>query len=243
MLSSLTVLDDNVSRSAPLNMALDEVLWQSAATPCVRFYRWDHPALSFGYFGRYADVAAYQGVYDIVRRCTGGGIVFHGTDLTYALIVPAKDLLQLGSPIGVYTFVHTAVQNGLRNCGIRTDLMPADTGAVGPDTDPTRMSDAEHHRLKSSSSIASDTCFTRPVTADVLLADKKIAGAAQRRSRRGLLQQGSIQNVNLPLGFIADFVGNLSLNVTTGVLDDALVEDAQELVTSKYGTEVWLRRS
>jgi len=224
-------------------MALDEVLWQSAATPCLRFYRWDHPALSFGYFGRYADVAQYQSERDIVRRCTGGGIVFHGTDFTYALIVPANDLLQLGSPLGVYTFVHTAVQDSLQKSGIQATLVPTKIGAVAPHLHPDAAPDTENQPPESASPTGPDTCFTRPVAADILLADKKIAGAAQRRSRRGLLQQGSIQNLDLPSCFVANLVGNLSRNVTRGVLDEALIERAQELATSKYATEVWLRRT
>src|SRR2546423_1117404 len=40
----------------------------------------------------------------------------------------------------------------------------------------------------------SDNCFANPVRADVLLDGRKIAGAAQRRTTRGLLHQGSIQN-------------------------------------------------
>src|SRR3954468_3406570 len=113
-------------------MALDEVLWQTATTPSLRFYRWDHPALSFGYFGRYQDVAEYERQRDIVRRCTGGGIVFHGTDLTYALIVPSPDLSQLGTPIGVYTFVHTAVQQALGK-SVRSVLVASDIPAAVPD--------------------------------------------------------------------------------------------------------------
>jgi lipoyl(octanoyl) transferase len=243
VLSSLTVYEDNVPRSAPLNMALDEVLWQTATTPSLRFYRWDHPALSFGYFGRYEDVARYAGQRDIVRRCTGGGIVFHGTDLTYALIVPSEDLLQLGTPIGVYTFVHTAVQHALLKSGVPAALVASNLRSAGPDAHPDPTSDMPNHRQHRPSSGGLDACFTRPVAADVLLAYKKIAGAAQRRSRRGLLQQGSIQNVALPPGFNVDFVANLSSNVLARTINPASIERAAELAAAKYASEVWLRRT
>lgn len=236
MLSSLTVYDDCVARSAPLNMALDEVLWQTATTPSVRFYRWDHPALSFGYFGRYQDVVRYEGERDVVRRCTGGGIVFHGTDLTYALIVPGRDLSQLGTPMDVYTFVHTAVQHALRKSSVRSLLVASNVGAAVPDANRGGTPDT------GKSITGPDMCFTRPVPADVLLAGKKIAGAAQRRSRRGLLQQGSIQNVDLPPAFNGDFVTNLSSNVSVGTIDSASLEHAAELAATKYASKVWLRR-
>ena len=85
---SLDVYHDKLSRSAAVNMAIDEALLETAETPSIRFYKWDHPALSFGYFGKFADVASHAPERDLVRRWTGGGIVFHGDDLTYSIVIP-----------------------------------------------------------------------------------------------------------------------------------------------------------
>ena len=57
LFASLNVYHDLDSRSAALNMAIDEALLKSVTEPTIRFYRWDHLALSFGYFGKFADVA------------------------------------------------------------------------------------------------------------------------------------------------------------------------------------------
>jgi len=78
--TALEIYHDIDSRSAALNMAIDEVLFETAAIPSIRFYKWDHPALSFGYSGKFADVANHERERDIVRRWTGGGIVLHGED-------------------------------------------------------------------------------------------------------------------------------------------------------------------
>ena len=91
LFARLDVYHDLTSRSAALNMAIDEALLEIASGPSIRFYRWDQPALSFGYFGKFADVANHAGEGDIVRRWTGGGIVFHGEDLTYSILIPAND--------------------------------------------------------------------------------------------------------------------------------------------------------
>src|ERR1051326_9631537 len=56
LFASLTVFHDVDSRTAALNMAIDEAILEIAASPTIRFYRWNHPALSVGYFGRFADV-------------------------------------------------------------------------------------------------------------------------------------------------------------------------------------------
>jgi lipoate-protein ligase A len=80
--AELEVCKDPAPRSAAINMAIDEALLETAKIPSIRFYRWNSPALSFGYFGKFADVADYAAERDLVRRWTGGGIVFHGDDLT-----------------------------------------------------------------------------------------------------------------------------------------------------------------
>jgi hypothetical protein len=52
-------------------------------------------------------------------------------------------------------------------------------------------------------------CFANPVRADVMTDGRKIAGAAQRRTRRGLLQQRSIQGIELENGLAErPFIGS-----------------------------------
>ena len=87
----IEVYNDFTPRSAAMNMAIDEALLETANAASIRFYRWQSPAISFGYFGRFADVAEYASERDLVRRWTGGGIVFHGEDLTYSIVIPASD--------------------------------------------------------------------------------------------------------------------------------------------------------
>src|SRR5262252_2174086 len=77
--------------SAAMNMSIDEALLEAATVPTIRFYRWRSPALSFGYFGKFSDIAIYAAERDLVRRWTGGGIVLHGDDLTYSIMIPASD--------------------------------------------------------------------------------------------------------------------------------------------------------
>src|SRR6266404_8254999 len=104
---SLDLYHDEPSRSAAVNMAIDEALFETAEVPTIRFYQWDHPALSFGYFGKYTEVSNHDR--DIVRRWTGGGIVFHGEDLTYSLVIPATDDAFNESSMSIYEKVHAAV--------------------------------------------------------------------------------------------------------------------------------------
>src|SRR4029077_16666602 len=106
--SELIVIDDPTPRPGPLNMAIDEVLLSTAQFAILRFYRWNTPSVSFGYFVRFADACEIAGNRTVVRRWTGGGIVPHGDDLTYSIMIGSKDdAFALPSKI-IYQRVHSA---------------------------------------------------------------------------------------------------------------------------------------
>jgi lipoate-protein ligase A len=88
----------------------------------------------------------------------------------------------------------------------------------------------------------SDNCFANPVRADVLIGDHKIAGAAHRRSRFGLLHQGSIQRPDLPEQFRDDFARRLCARFERTAPPPASLERAHRIASEKYGTSAWLKR-
>jgi len=228
MFAALEVYRDIGSRSATLNMAIDEALLETANHPAIRFYRWNRPAISFGYFGKFADVENYSSQHDIVRRWTGGGIVFHGEDLTYSIVIPASDPAFGESPMSIYEKVHRTI--------CETFSASGQTVAALYERRPEINSEVIDRRYKR------DACFANPVKADVMVDGKKIAGAAQRRTRRGLLQQGSIQDVDLPEGFEISFASQLSDNYGHKTLDDRILTRAREIADRKYATSAWIRR-
>jgi lipoate-protein ligase A len=85
-------------------------------------------------------------------------------------------------------------------------------------------------------------CFANPVRADVMMDGRKIAGAAQRRTRRGLLQQGSIQGFAMKTDLAQKFAQALSANCSEFEITKAILKQAQEVAQQKYGTESWLRK-
>jgi lipoyl(octanoyl) transferase len=216
--AALDVYHDTTPRSAAMNMAIDEALLEQATSPSIRFYRWDHPALSFGYFGKFADVANYSTERDLVRRWTGGGIVFHGDDLTYSIVVPAASEFFSTSPRSIYAAIHSALCEALKTNGAAAALAPNNSSKV------------------------SNACFANPVLADVMVNGRKVAGAAQRHGRSGLLQQGSIRDVALGNGLANQFVTELSEVRNQRSLDKVLIERAREIAEQKYGATSWLQR-
>jgi len=230
MFAALNVYHDGAAHSAAMNLAIDEVLLEYATVPSIRFYRWHSPALSFGYFGRFAHVACYAGDRDLVRRWTGGGIVFHGDDLTYSIVIPANDKAFSESSMSIYEKVHCALRDTLEGNGKRA--------VVAGGGDPGGAADA----IRTAFSAGGYNCFANPVRADVMVDGRKIAGAAQRRTRRGLLQQGSIQGIDLENGLSERFAVELSNNCQPQSLPKAIRCRAREIAAQKYGAEAWLRK-
>ena len=211
-------------------MAIDEALLESATVPSIRFYRWQSPALSFGYFGKFAEVGIYAGERELVRRWTGGGIVLHQDDLTYSIVIPACDQAFTESSIVIYEGIHRslcAALNGIGERALGAELVKPGWSTVA--NQPGVNSEAYH-------------CFASPVRADVMINGRKVAGAAQRRTRRGLLQQGSIQRIRIDSELAQRFTEGLSADFGRREITEKLLQRAHELARQKYGADSWLRR-
>jgi lipoyl(octanoyl) transferase len=225
LFARLNVYDSDLSHSAAMNMALDEALLETLVVPTIRFYRWCSPALSFGYFGKFFDVAIYAAQRDLVRRWTGGGIVFHGNDLTYSIVIPASDPVFDESSIAVYEKIHSAL------CAA---LAGHDQGA--------ELATVASHLRAGDRGLLENNCFANPVRADVMMDGRKIAGAAQRRTRRGLLQQGSIQGFTIKTDLAQKFAQTLSANCSEFEVNEEIFRRARELAQKKYGGASWLKK-
>ncbi len=158
------------------NMAVDEHLlgWTSRTGRCCwRFYQWAEPTLSLGYFQQYAARAEHEASRGcpVVRRASGGGAILHDRELTYSVTVP------LDHPLGkrrqwMYDAVHQTLIAVLATKGIRASLFGS--SSLGEERS------------------AEFLCFKRRSAGDVVVAEAKIAGSAQRRSALAVLQHGSV---------------------------------------------------
>lgn len=165
------VLDSGAGDFA-YNMALDEALLEAMprlAAPVLRFYGWKEPAASFGYFQKYKEVQRLTHLRPLVRRPTAGGLVPHDADWTYSLALPPGHDWYALKAIDSYGRVHEWLQAAFAVLAVPTEL------ASG--------------RRKTHEG----QCFSGHEQFDLLRHGRKIAGAAQRRRRDGLLIQGSVQ--------------------------------------------------
>lgn len=219
----LEIFDDAIPHAAAVNMAIDETLLLRVQMPTLRCYRWARPAVSFGYFEKWEPVRAAHPHREPVRRWTGGGVVPHGDgeDWTYSLLLPAAAACRAFADAELtksYRIIHEAAAGALAAVGINN--------ARTCETSAARTSPA---------------CFENPVRFDVMLAGRKIAGAAQRRTAAGVLHQGSIRCGELPARFAEEFAQRLARKVRATAID--LPPEATDLATAKYGSLQWLTRA
>ncbi len=166
---------DTGAQPASFNMAIDEALFQlhvrGESQPTLRFYSWDPPAVSLGYFQKHSaiDMASCRELgIDIVRRLTGGRAVLHANDLTYSVVVDSGQGIP-SSFEAAYRLLCQGLLEGFRLLGF----------------------EGEHGREEMECS-QSDICFAHATVADIVYQGRKFVGNAQTWQGAALLQHGSI---------------------------------------------------
>lgn len=243
---------------AAMNMAIDEailVAQKEKPYPSLRFYDWESPAFSFGYFQDIStevdvEVCRTQGI-ELVKRMTGGGTVVHGWDLTYSLILPRRPNEMSVSE------AYQRICNCLVDAFVKLDIPASCFGSKSHVTQPTQ-----------------NICLTNPAKHDVMWNDKKLAGVSVRRNRYGVMFQGYI-SLDMPSDRILKHVSKHSdiqkmlmenasainiagryisrktlIQAITETFDFGIafnpenislseMEQADRLVNTKYGTQAW----
>lgn len=229
------------------NMALDEAIMRAIGEGgVVRFYSWEPPALSLGYFQSASDFDLNElaaGGTIVLRRPTGGGAIYHYRELTFAVIAGPGTQRALGADIeSRYARIHGAVINALRQFGVESEMR-------GGELDPPFSPSA--HRM----------CFNRTIGCDIVAGGRKLVGSAQRKIPNGFLQHGSIPLEQNPMSPSAAWVNDISdsqvsyeslAKALTSAFEETLGTNllpgdvtareevqAQALVRSKYSTGEW----
>lgn len=170
--------------SPSFNMALDEALleWNSkgAFSPVIRFYGWNPPTLSIGYFQKVEkeiniEAVKNQGI-GFVRRPTGGRGVLHEHELTYSVIVPESHPMMPNTVAEAYRVISEGILKGFHQLGLEAYFAVPETIE-------------ERELLKSPHSAV---CFDTPSWYELVVEGRKVAGSAQTRQKGVILQHGSI---------------------------------------------------
>jgi len=156
-------------------MALDHALARElrSGTGVLRVYGWSRPTVSFG------RNEAARGLYDVeaadregvafVRRPTGGRVVLHDQELTYAVAAPVR---AWGGLRDAYREINRALVNALGKLGVEAELAGRGEGREAP--------------------LSAGPCFQLPAEGEIVARGRKLVGSAQARLGRALLQHGSL---------------------------------------------------
>ncbi len=166
----------------PTNMAVDESLLAcfdpAASSPVFRLYGWSPPAFSLGRFQDAGEVLALEKCREagiaVVRRVTGGGVIYHAEELTYSLVCapghvsPARTVKDSFRVLTAF-LIRFYEKLGLNACYAVDHFPPG-----------TRLGER------------TPLCFAGRETYDILVGGRKIGGNAQRRMKNAIFQHGSI---------------------------------------------------
>lgn len=173
------MLIESGTLSAAALMQKDADLLQTVREPILHLYEMEGRSATYGYFtdpGKLLNLEACREENIVLaKRPTGGGIIFHFLDLAFSYLVPKGHPHFSENTLENYRTVNTLVKQALQ------PLLPNSNFTFIPEG-------------KCSSSF----CMAHPTPYDLLCDGKKIAGAAQRKTKQGFLHQGSISIVAPP---------------------------------------------
>ncbi|MBA3236966.1 MAG: hypothetical protein H0T62_01270 [Parachlamydiaceae bacterium] len=187
----LTIIDSG-HESAERNMEIDQQLLLSLyqhTKPILRFYDWKQPSATFGYFSSPESLLNVQAAKEyglqLARRPTGGGLLFHEFDFTFSFLLPATHPLFSLNTLENYRLVNQIVANAIQKyLHIEKPLELLCCQKI------PNQSTSQSKELR-------NFCMAIPTVYDVVSNGRKLAGAAQRRTKLGFLHQGSI-SLQLP---------------------------------------------
>lgn len=178
---------DTGPADGPTNMAVDEALLScfdpNGSLPVLRLYGWTPAALSLGRFQNAEQVLDLDrcdaaGV-PVVRRITGGGVIYHTAELTYSLVCAPHHLPPAASIKESFRILTSFLLSLYRKLGLdasyAVDRLPP--GTLFGERTPF--------------------CFAGKESYDILIGGRKIGGNAQRRLKNAIFQHGSIPLTNM----------------------------------------------
>ncbi len=177
---------DTGSMPGSLNMAVDEALLNlfdpAVSLPVLRLYGWSAPTFSVGRFQKIDSVLDYgrcqrDGI-AVVRRMTGGGAIYHASELGYSIICHPGQLSLSSSVKQSYRQLTSFLLNFYARLGLDAAYAADLNGFVMP------------------SSSVNGFCFSSNEPFDILINGAKIGGNAQRRIKKAIFQHGLIPICN-----------------------------------------------
>ncbi len=236
------------------NMAIDESVMvhvgQGVSPPTIRLYGWSPPAVSIGYFqGLEEEVdlnrCANLGI-DYIRRITGGGAVFHESEVTYSFSILETSLLIPNNVLESYKFICGGIVEGLKELGIDSEFAPLNDIIVNGRKISGSAQTRRNRTILQHGTVLIDTdvekMFSVLKVPQEKIKDKLIKEVKDRvTSLKGALgREVEFQEVCQALA--KGFERSLEIELEKGELTDTELRLAKDINEERYHSEKWNHR-
>ena len=236
-----------------MNMAIDEALTRKCIDSedrpaAIRFYTWKETSCSIGYFQKIKNVlkTLKDKSVPIVRRPTGGGIVFHGNDITFSIVKRRTQDNRQENITSFYKLIGESIFGGLEKLGFTcTSYLPEEAA---------HRSEPKRKPLNNCLSQQS-FCSVTPAKYDIMINGSKVAGYAARKSQGAVLCQGYLdlhkrwkeqykdsreKTIHLLFDNLASSFKNVfGITLTSSQLTDEEMRLAYKIRDMKYACDEW----
>lgn len=233
------------------NMGLDEAILNSVAEglqpPTLRFYGWNPPAITLGYFqGREEEVdrtaCAQLGV-DVIRRVTGGGAVFHDAELTYSIVLPESHPLARADILDSYRVLCAGIVEGLGHWGLQGEFVPLNDILVGGRKISGNAQTRKRGCILQHGTILLDVDVDR-MFALLKVPSEKLKGKLIQDAKERVTGLRAQIGRSVDLSEAADvfskgFASALKVDLLTSEPSTAEIEEGGRIAKEKYSTEAW----
>ena len=213
------IISQNLSAKA--NSSIDSALFKAFkkdSLPVLRLYSWQD-SVTFGLSQNPSDYVTLLKEYknNFAKRITGGGVLFHGHDISYSLIIPTSYIQNKGVK-ETYELICSFILEFYSSFGLKANF----------------AKDIEEIILSKNA-----FCQVGFEAYDIIINGKKIGGNAQKRSKNVIFQHGSIPLKTIEKNerygsSLEDFSINIDFNQAKEALEKAFIKTFNaQLIDSK----------
>ncbi len=231
-------------------MAIDEAILaarsQNLVENTLRFFTWQPAAITIGFFQNLEQEIdlkkAKSDNIDIIRRYTGGGAVFHQSELTYSLVMAESDLNL--SITDSYQYLCHGVVLGLKKLGLKAEFKPINDILVNnkkiSGSGQTRKNGVILQHGTILLSVDVEKMFSYLKIPDEKLKGKMITNVKERVTSLS----NELKNINFDLNYLKDiftqgFAQALTANFNIKTLTKDEEKIAEKLYKNKYLSHNW----
>lgn len=240
-------------QSAAINMALDEAILtlhsKDTITNTLRIYSWRNPTISLGYFQKINNEVNIKIIknkqYDIVRRMTGGGVVFHNFETTYSLCT-SKDEYSPNDPISIYKINCQSLIDALKEFNLNCQFKPINDIIVNGKKISGNAQITKNNSILQHGTILHDVdleeMFSILTVSDEKTKQKQLKSAKERVT--SIKDQTNINPTfnKMKDALIKAFENNFNIKLELTNPSKEELKLANKLVNEKYNNPIWTNK-